>query len=280
MLNLRYRNILLLLFFISVFAACKHDKVYRVEPYYPDYNLDVKDDIANPRFKQIHLKKRKEEWVGGLFGKKQFPEWNEVWYKDSVIRIDPQLDGEPGPGTSKYSSSERSQFDFSDLHFVTARKTSFIASIPGPYNIGSRYFVFNAKYDGLVVYSLDRPTVKLHDGDETYRELLRLSPNILMVDNDYIFEQTYGNSYEIKRYDKGRIWGPFLVLSPDERTIVFSLEESLYQCHFPSGETHSLSTLPEDLDKLVKTAGKEWPYNYFSWRTNENGSSFLEGVKK
>ena len=276
-----YKNILFLCLIVLLFSGCKSDKIYSVEPFDVRTNLNVFTEGSRAIFTQRHLKSKKEKWVGGIFGGNQFPEWNEVLYKDSVIRIDPQVkNAVDTEAASEYPSKERSQFDFYDVTFINPQKTSFIARISGPYNIGNRYFVFTAQPGGLKIYSIDRTAVIKNDDKEAYREMLKVGNDLLMVDNDYIFNQKNGKAYEITRPGKDRIRGPFSVLSPDRQTITFDTDHGFYQCHYPTGKTYTESAEPADLDKLVKDDQKKWPYNYFSWTTDENGVMFMKGKRK
>ncbi|WP_132225911.1 hypothetical protein [Pedobacter sp. ok626] len=201
-------------------------------------------------------------------------EWNEVLYNGTVIRINPQVAPPSDSESSSYPSQERSQYDFYDLTYINPAKTSFIARISGPNSIGNRFYLFTAQKSGLKVYSIDRPTVIEGDGQWENRDMLKIGPELLMVDNDYIFNQRTGKAYEITRPGKDRIRGEFAALSPDKQTIAFTTSELLYQCHYPSGKVYIEPIDDQQLSKIAINKTKEWPYNYFAWIT-VNGKMFL-----
>jgi len=277
MISIRSEGNKLLLFLgLFLFSACSQDSIYRAEPFNASINLNALPDSSKPVFSQRHLKSNKEKWVGGIFGRNQLAEWNEVLYKDTVIRIDPQVESAFDTGSSAYPSAERSQFDFFDVTFVNPAKTSFIARISGPNNVGNRFYLFNAQVAGLKVYSIDRPTIIEGDRKWENRGMLQIGPELLMVDNDYIFNQKTGKAFEITREGRDRIRGEFTALSPDQQTVTFTTNHLLYQCHFPSGKVYSESIANEVLATKVKKGTQTWPYDYFNWVKDGSGRMFLK----
>lgn len=277
MTKIHFQNKLILYISLIIFSSCKHEKVYQAELFDTKVNLNELSNGKKPIFSQRHLKSKKQEWVGGIFGSNQFPEWNEVLYNDSVIRINPKVNPPNDSESSGYPAQERSQYNFDDLTYINPAKTSFIARISGPYSIGNRFYLFTAQKSGLKVYSIDRPTVIEGDRQWGNRDMLKIGPNLLMVDNDYIFNQGTGKAYEITRPGKDRIRGEFAALSPDQQTIVFTTDHQLYQCHYPSGKVHIEPIDEEELSKMVNHKTKEWPYNYFNWITID-GKMFLRPI--
>jgi len=269
-------NKLLLCLGLFLFCACSQDRIYRAEQFKVSINLNALPENSKPVFSQRHLKSNKQEWVGGILGHHQLPEWNEVLYKDTVIRIDPQVEAPYDAWSSAYPSAERSQFDFYDVTFINPAKTSFIARISGPNNVGNRYYLFTAQVAGLKVYSIDRPAIIEGDREWENRGMLRIGPDLLMVDNDYIFNQKTGKAFEITRQGKDRIRGDFAALSPDQQTVAFTTNHLLYQCHYPSGKIYSEAIDDLDLAKKMRNQNKTWPYDYFSWIADANGRMFLK----
>ena len=267
---------LLMCLALFLFSACSHDRIYRAEQFNVSINLNALPGNSKPVFSQRHLKSNKQEWVGGILGHNQLPEWNEVLYKDTVIRIDPQVETSSDARSSDYPYAERSQFDFYDVTFVNPFKTSFIARISGPNNMGNRFYLFNAQVGGLKVYSIDRPTIIEGDREWENRGMLQIGPDLLMIDNDYIFNQKTGKAFEITRQGKDRIRGDFAALSPDRQTVVFTTDHLLYQCHYPSGKIYSEAIDDLDLAKKKRNPAKTWPYDYFSWIADANGRMFLQ----
>lgn len=274
MTNIHFQNRLILCLSLIIFSSCRHEKVYQAALFDVKVNLNEVPNGKKPIFSERHLKSREQKWVGGIFGSKQFPEWNEVLYDSTVIRIDPQVASVSDTELSAYPSRERSQYNFDDLTYINPAKTSFIARISGPYNIGNRFYLFTAQKSGLKVYSIDRPTVIEGDREWEHRDMLKIGPDLLMVDNDYVFNQRTGKAYEITRPGKDRIRGEFAALSPDQQTIAFTTNEQLYQCHYPSGKVYIELIDDHKLSKMVNNKTKEWPYNYFSWITVD-GKMFL-----
>ena len=277
MTNIHFRNKLILCLSLIIFSSCKHEKVYQAALFDVKVNLNELPNGKPPIFSQRHLKSKKQEWVGGIFGANQFPEWNEVLYNGTVIRIDPQVASPDNSESSAYPSRERSQYDFYDVTYINPAKTSFIARISGPYSIGNRFYLITAQKSGLKVYSIDRPTVIEGDRQWENRDMLKIGPNLLMVDNDYIFNQETGKAYEITRPGKDRIRGEFTALSPDKQTIAFTTSQELYQCHYPSGKVHIEPIDEEQLSKMVNHKTKEWPHNSFNWITMD-GKMFLRPI--
>lgn len=277
MTNIHFQYKLILCLSLIVFSSCKHEKVYQAALFDVKVNLNELPNGNPPIFSQRHLKSKKQEWVGGLFGANQFPEWNEVLYDSTVIRIDPQVASPDNSESSAYPSQERSQYNFDDVTYINPGKTSFIARISGPYSIGNRFYLITAQKSGLKVYSIDRPTVIEGDRQWENRDMLKIGPNLLLVDNDYVFNQGTGKVYEITRPGKDRIRGEFAALSPDQQTIAFTTDQQLYQCHYPSGKVHVEPIDDQQLSKMVNHKTKEWPYNYFSWITVD-GKMFLHPI--
>lgn len=91
MINIHFQNKLILFICLIIFSSCKHEKAYQAELFDVKVNLNELPNGKKPIFSQRHLKSKKEEWVGGIFGSNQFPEWNEVLYNDTVIRINPKV---------------------------------------------------------------------------------------------------------------------------------------------------------------------------------------------
>lgn len=277
MTSIHFQNKLILCLSLIIFSSCKHEKVYQAALFDIKVNLNELSDGQKPTFSQRHVKSKKQKWVGGLFGSDQFMEWKEVLYNDTVIRINPQVASPGNSELSAYPSQEQSQYDFNDVTYINQAKTSFIARISGPYNIGNRFYLFTAQKSGLKVYSIDRPTIIEGDGQWENRDMVKIGPNLLMVDNDYIFNQKTGKAYEITRPGKDRIRGEFAALSPDKQTIAFTTSHLLYQCHYPSGKVYIEPIDDQQLSKIVNNKTKEWPYNYFTWITM-NGKMFLHPV--
>ncbi|WP_139218432.1 hypothetical protein [Pedobacter antarcticus] len=277
MTNNHFQYKIILCFSLIIFTSCKHEKVYQATLFDTKVDLNEHPNVEEPVFSQRHLKSRKEKWVGGIFGSKQFKEWNEVLYNNTVIRINPQVAPPSDSESSDYPSQERSQYDFDDVTYINPSKTSFIARISGPYSIGNRFYLFTAQKSGLKVYSIDRPTVIEGDRQWENRDMVKFGPDILMVDNDYVFNQKTGKAYEITRPGKDRIRGEFAALSPDKQTIAFTTNQLLYQCHYPSGKVHIERIDDQQLSKMVTNKSKEWPYNYFTWIT-VNGKMFLSAA--
>ena len=277
MTNIHFQNKLILCLSLIIFSSCKHEKVYQAALFDIKVNLNELPNGRKPIFSTWHLKSKEQKWIGGLFGSNQFMEWNEVHYNDTVIRINPQVASASDSELSGYPSQERSQYDFYDVTYNNPAKTSFIARISGPYNIGNRFYVFTAQKSGLKVYSIDRPTVIEGDGQWENRDMVKIGPNLVMVDNDYVFNQRTGKAYVITRPGKDRIRGEFAALSPDKQTIAFTTNQLLYQCHYPSGKVYIEPIGDQQLSKIVNNKTKEWPYNYFNWIT-VNGKMFLHPV--
>ncbi|ALL05267.1 hypothetical protein AQ505_07035 [Pedobacter sp. PACM 27299] len=192
MTNIHLKNKLILCISLTIFSSCKHEKVYQAALFDVKVNLNELPNNKKPIFSQRHLKSKQQKWVGGLFGSNQFEEWNEVLYNNTVIRIDPQVASPYNSESSAYPSGERSQYDFYDVTYINPAKTSFIARISGPYSVGNRFYLITAQKSGLKVYSIDRPTVIEGDGQWQNRDMLKIGPNLLMVDNDYVFNQGTG----------------------------------------------------------------------------------------
>jgi len=282
MTNINFQSKLIIslcLIMLSMLSSCKHEKVYQAELFNITINLNELPAGKKPVFSQRHIKSGKQKWIGGLFGSKQFVAWNEVLYHDSVIRINPQVSPPNDSESSAYPSQERSLYNFDDVTYLNPAKTSFIARISGPYSLGTRFYLFTAQQSGLKVYSIDRPTVIEGNGTWEYRDMLKIGPDLLLVDNDYIFDQSNGKAYEITRPGKDRIRGEFAALSPDGQTVVFTTSHLLYQYHYPSREVYTEPIDEQQLAKIVGNKTKEWPYNYFSW-TTMNGKMFLHPIIK
>lgn len=264
--------------------SCGHpkDSVYQAELFTEKTALNMPSKSTAQRFKRLTLTSKKEELIGGIFGRKGRMSWNIINYRDTTIRFNPNLKSL----VEDYQSDEIPLFDFYTIYYLNPQKTVFLADMPGPSNISSRVFVFCAQPNGLKIYRVERPVKEqISSGDEnSYMGISKIGGNLLLVNNDYLFNQRTAKAYLIPRPDpKERMHADFTVLSPDGKTVVFNAKGSstdhfdyIYQFHYPSGKFETDSIPADQYQSPLLDKKKKWPETHYDWNKDANGRMFLK----
>jgi hypothetical protein len=184
-----YKNILITAFFLSGLAACQKQKerIYEQQPFTAKINLNQSVPSSKPAFKIRHLKGREEVASGWEHISYTLPEWNEILYHDTLVKINPGTD---------YPDKDRVQFSFGRIFFLNPQKTSLIAELNGPYNMGHQYFVMTDQHGILKSYSLKHLSGPNPETEAT-DDLIKINNHLII--NDYLFDQKAGRAYRIKK---------------------------------------------------------------------------------
>lgn len=264
--------------------SCAHpkDSVYQAELFTEKTPLNTAAKSTAQLFKRLTLTSKKEELIGGIFGHKGHMSWNIINYRDTTICFNPNLKNL----VEDYQPDEISLSDFYKIYYLNPQKTAFLADMPGPSSISSRVFVFSAQLNGLKVYRIERPVQKqITSGDESiYVGVSKIGGNLLLVNNDYLFNQRTAKAYLIPRPDpKERMQADFTTLSPDRKTVVFNAKGSstdqfdyIYQFHYPSGKFETDSIPAGKYQSPLLDKKKKWPETHYVWNKDANGRMFLK----
>ncbi|MBB6270193.1 hypothetical protein HDF26_000620 [Pedobacter cryoconitis] len=264
--------------------SCSHpkDKVYQAELFTEKTALNTAAKSTVQLFKRLTLTSKKEELIGGIFGRKGHMSWNIINYRDTTIHFNPNLKNL----VEDYQSDETPLYNFYTIYYLNPQKTAFLADMPGPSHISSRVFVFCAQPNGLNVYRIERPVQEqISSGDENiYMGISKIGGNLLLVNNDYIFNQRIGKAYLIPRPDpKERMQADFTTLSPDGKTAVFNAKGSstdrfdyIYQFHYPSGKFETDSIPSDQYQSPLPDKKEKWPETHYDWHRDANGRMFLK----
>lgn len=265
-------------------VSCAHPKnrVYQAELFTDKTPLNIAAKSTAQLFKRLTLTSKKEELIGGIFGRKGHMSWNIINYRDTTIRFNPNLKNL----VEDYQSDETPLSDFYTIYYLNPQKTAFLADMPGPSSIGSRVFVFCAQPNGLKVYRVERPVNKqISSGEESiYMGISKIGGNLLLVNNDYLFNQRTAKAYLIPRPDpKERMQADFTTLSPDGKTVVFNAKGSstdqfdyIYQFHYPSGKFETDSIPSDQYQSPLTDKKKKWPETHYDWSKDANERMFLK----
>jgi hypothetical protein len=271
-----------LIMFSLISCSNPQDRIYQAELFSEKTDLITPAKSTGQIFKRLTLTNKKEELIGGIFGRKGHMSWNIINYKDTTIHFNPNIKNV----IDDYQADEIPVYDFSAIYYLNPQMTAFLADIPGPSRISGRTFVFYARPDGLKVYRIERPSIAQgSSGDENHhRGVSKIGGNLLLVDNDYLFNQRTGKAYLIKRPDpKERMQADFTSLSPDGKTAVFNAKGSssdrfdyIYQFHYPSGKFETDSIPADQYQSPLQDKQKKWPETHYNWVTDTNGRMFLK----
>lgn len=258
------------------------DGVYQAELFTEETPLNTAAKSTAQIFKRLTLTSKKEELIGGIFGRKGRMSWNIINYRDTMIRFNPNLKNL----VEDYQSDETPLADFYTIYYLNPQKTAFLADMPGPSHISSRAFVFSAQLNGLKIYRIERPVKEqVSSRDENiYMGISKIGGNLLLVNNDYLFNQRTAKAYLIPRPDpKERMQADFTILSPDGKTVVFNAKGSstdrfdyIYQFHYPSGKFETDSIPADQYQSPLLDKKKKWPETHYDWNKDANGRMFLK----
>ena len=271
-----------LIIFSLISCGNPQDRIYQAELFTEKTDLTAPAKSTGQIFKRLTLTNKKEELTGGILGRKGHMSWNIINYKDTTIHFNPNIKNV----IDDYQADEIPVYDFSTIYYLNPQKTVFLADIPGPSRISGRAFVFCARPDGLKIYRIERPSSEQgSSGDENHhRGIFKIGGNLLLVDNDYLFNQRTGKAYLIQRPDpKERMQADFNSLSPDGKTAVFNAKGSsfedfdyIYQFHYPSGKFETDSIPADQYQSPLQDKQKKWPETHYNWITDSRGRMFLK----
>lgn len=271
-----------LVIFSLISCSNPKDRIYQAELFNEKTDLNIAAKSTVSIFKRLTLTNKKEELIGGILGRKGHMSWNIINYQDTTIHFNPNLKDL----AEDYNSDEIPLYDFATIYYLNPQKTAFIADMPGPSSISSRSFVFCAQTHGLKVYRIERPVkAQSFSGDESlYMGTSKIGGNLLLVNNDYLFNQRTGKAYLITRPDRDeRMQADFTALSPDRKTVVFNAKGSsfddfdyIYQFHYPSGKFETDSIPADQYQSPLQDKHKKWPQTHYNWVKDTDGRLFLK----
>lgn len=184
----------------------------------------------------------------------------QVKFRDTLVKI------QSGAGTDLTDK-------FSSAQFLNSQKTCMLVQSADSSGLTAPFYMITLKDKKLDIVSLYRPSNGAEDSRFT-KGMTKIGRSGYLINNDFFISTVNPKAYLVKRKDEGqRIQGLHFVNSPDRKTIVFLLESSLYQVHYPSGKVFNQPL-------SAKAPGKPgelyaWIQHNYSWQKNAEGISFL-----
>lgn len=191
------------------------------------------------------------------------PQQFSVKFRDTTVRIQTDA-GDKSKSTDKFISAQ----------FINTQKTCLLVQPADSTGLVGTSYLISLKGKGLEVISLYRASNGSQDQKFT-KGINRVGAAGYLVDNDFFITNVNARAYLIKRQNpEERIQGQFLLMSPDRQTVVFLVQKSLYQVHYPSAEvaTETLKgDVPQDIPGVYA-----WIQNNYSFQKNKKSISFLK----
>lgn len=185
-----------------------------------------------------------------------------VKFGDTVVKIQ-SGDADKGTITDKFAAAK----------FINTQKTCMLVQSADSSGLTAPFFLIAQKEGKLDIISLYRPSNGAEDSRFT-KGLSRVGRSGYLINNDFFITMVNAKAYFIKRINEDqRIPGLHFVNSPDRKTLVFLLNSSLYQVHYPTGKVITEPIPEEAPDNPEKIY--PWIQDNFSWQKNKAGISFL-----
>lgn len=253
-------NTLVLLLALA-FLGCKHDeeeKIYSPRDLKGKENFNAFHKGTENALKIYTYKETSTEREGKeIFGLK---------FRDTTVRI--QVNAADKDAVSDH---------FALAEFLNTQKTAVLVQIADQSGLVAPFYLISVSDGGLDVVRVYRPS--RGKGDKRFTKgLSRVGRSGYLINNDFFITRVDAKVYPLTRQDpEERIQGIHLINSADKKTFVFLVSSSLYQVHYPSGETYT-QPLSADLPKAPEQV-YPWIQNNFSWQTSPKGISFLKKNK-
>jgi hypothetical protein len=186
-----------------------------------------------------------------------------IKYRDTTVQIIPD------------EADKKTVVDkFSLATFVNTQKTCILVQLADQSGLIAPYYLVTLKNDQPEVVKLYRPSTGVNDRVVT-KGLYRVGNSGYLINNDYFITNVNAKVFPIKRQKADeRIQGEFFIQSSDKKTLVFLMNDSFYEVHYPSGET--LTVAFSAGAPQTKRALYAWVQANFIWKKNERGISFLK----
>lgn len=185
-----------------------------------------------------------------------------VKFNDTILRIQTDV-------ADKNVVSDK----FAFAQFMNTQQTCLLVQLPGSEGFVAPVYLIALKNGRPDVVSLFRPSAGKQDRRFT-KGLEAVGRSGYLVNNDFFMTTVDARVYLIRRQNpEERIQGIHFINSSDRKTLVFLISSSLYEVHYPTGETFSqqLSKVPENPRDVYK-----WVQDNYSWQKNTAGISFLK----
>ena len=194
---------------------------------------------------------------------KEIPEVFTVKFRDTTVKI------------QSNAADEKTATDkFAVAQFVNTQKTTLLVQIADATGLIAPFYLVSLKNNQLEVVNLYRPSTGKQDVAVT-KGMVKVGNSGYLINNDYFVTNVNAKVYPVKRQNpEERIQGEFFIKSSDKQTLVFLMEDSFYEVHYPTGETYTLP-FPSNAPK-TKSALYPWIQANFSWQKNNKGISFLK----
>lgn len=184
-------------------------------------------------------------------------------FRDTTVRI--QTD-------KADTSSIKDRFSFAQ--FVNTQKTSVLVQLADASGLTAPVYLISLKDNKLEVVSLYRASEGKEDRRFT-EGITKVGRDGYLVNNDFFVTNVNSKVYLVKRQQPNeRIQGVFFLKSPDKYTLAFLVQSSLYQVHYPTGETFSQALnikVPKQMNDIY-----DWVQSNFVWQKAKSGASFLK----
>jgi len=189
-------------------------------------------------------------------------EFLAVKFRDSAVLIQ---EGKPDPGKLLYK--------FVSAQFINKQKTCLLVQAEDSSALVPHIFLIAVNKGALEVISLSRPS-NGKDDESFSGGIEKVGATGYLVNNDFFITNVTANVYLIKRqFPQERIQGKILLLSPDKRTIIFTVKDFFYQVNYRTDEVVSepiAADSPKDIGAVYK-----WIMNNYSYKQNKSGNIFL-----
>jgi hypothetical protein len=185
-----------------------------------------------------------------------------VKFNDTTLRIQTDM-------ADKNLVSDR----FAFAQFMNTQQTCLLVQLPGSPGFVAPFYLIALKHGRPDVVSLFRPSTGKQDRRFT-KGLEPVGRSGYLVNNDFFITTVDARVYMIRRQNpEERIQGIHFINSSDRKTLVFLVSSSLYEIHYPTGETFTqqLSKVPENPHDVYK-----WVQDNYSWQKNARDISFLK----
>ncbi|MBB5636379.1 hypothetical protein HDE68_002280 [Pedobacter cryoconitis] len=185
-----------------------------------------------------------------------------VKFRDTTVRIQ-----------TEKSDTAKAAYKFVSAQFTNNQKTCLLVQLADSSGLVPRPFLIATNSGKLEVISLYRPS-NGKDDRKFSRGVERVGATGYLVNNDFFITNVTSKVYLLKRqHPDERIQGQILLLSPDKQTIVFAVQDYLYQVSYRTNEDLNEPIAPgspKDIASIYK-----WITANYSFRKNKNEVTFL-----
>lgn len=205
-------------------------------------------------------------------------------YKDKILTIEDVYDKNPDSSggfivklkdtaLNIQDGSKPVATKYQDARYVNSQKTAVLVQIQDGAGKISPFYIITLKDGQPAAVALSVASNGARD-KEFANGIDEITRTTLIVNNDFVVATVRGKVYPIKRKTPGEmIQGKFILYSADKQTLVFAVENGLYQVNYLTGETLNLPVSA----KILKSATmvRDVQQN-FSWEKNSRGTLFLK----